>query len=54
VEAALGDCLDAMWAEWPGGGHYDNMTGDSTHTACGLYTTPQGKVWMVQDFWTAR
>lgn len=54
VEAALGDCLDAMWAEGPGGGHYDNMTGDSTHTACGIYTTPQGKVWMVQDFWTAR
>jgi hypothetical protein len=54
VEAALGGCLDAMWAEGPGGGHYDNMTGDSTHTACGLYTTPQGKVWMIQDFWTAR
>lgn len=54
VEQALGGCLDMMWAEGPGGGHYDNMTGKSTHTACGFYTTPQGKVWMVQDFWTAR
>jgi hypothetical protein len=52
VESALGDCLDAMWAEGPGGGHYDNMVGGATHTACGFYTTPQGKVWMVQDFWT--
>jgi len=52
VESALGGCLDMMWAEGPGGGHYDNMTGKSTHTACGFYTTPKGKVWMVQDFWT--
>jgi hypothetical protein len=28
------------------------MVGDSTHTACGFYTTPEGKVWMVEDFWT--
>ena len=52
VEDALTSCLDAMWAEGPGGGHYDNMVGDSTHTACGLYTTPDGDVWLVQDFWT--
>jgi hypothetical protein len=52
VESALGTCLDMMWAEGPGGGHYDNMVGKSTHTACGLFTTPQGKVWMIQDFWT--
>jgi hypothetical protein len=52
VESTLGACLDMMWAEGPGGGHYDNMVGGSTRTACGFYTTPQGKVWMVQDFWT--
>jgi len=52
VESTLGACLDMMWAEGPGGGHYDNMAGKSTHTACGFYTTPQGKVWMIQDFWT--
>jgi hypothetical protein len=52
VEAALTSCLDMMWREGPGGGHYDNMMGDATHTACGFYTAPDGKVWMVQDFWT--
>jgi len=52
VESSLGGCLDAMWAEGPGGGHYDNMTGNSTKMACGIYTTPSGKVWLVQDFWT--
>jgi hypothetical protein len=52
VQDTLTKCLDAMWAEGPGGGHYDNMVGNSTHTACGFYTTAAGKVWMVQDFWT--
>lgn len=52
VESALGSCLDMMWGEGPGGGHYENMVGNSTQTACGFYTTPAGKVWMVQDFWT--
>jgi len=52
VDSTLGACLDMMWAEGPGGGHYDNMVGGSTHTACGFHTTPAGKVWMVQDFWT--
>jgi type IV secretory pathway TrbL component len=52
VEDTLTTCLDQMWAEGPGGGHYDNMTGDSTDTACGIYTMPNGKVWLVQDFWT--
>src|ERR1041384_1541771 len=33
VESALGSCLDMMWAEGPGGGHYENMTGKSTHMA---------------------
>jgi hypothetical protein len=52
VESTLGGCLDMMWAEGPGGGHYDNMVGSATLTACGFYTTPEGKVWMVRDFWT--
>jgi hypothetical protein len=52
VEATLTGCIDMMWAEGPGGGHYDNMMGDSTHMACGFYTTPDGKVWQVQDYWT--
>lgn len=54
VEATLTGCIDMMWAEGPGGGHYENMMGDSTHMACGFYTTPDGKVWQVQDYWTER
>ncbi|HVY32637.1 MAG TPA: CAP domain-containing protein [Polyangiaceae bacterium] len=52
VEATLTGCIDMMWAEGPGGGHYENMMGGSTHMACGFYTTPDGKVWQVQDYWT--
>ena len=44
-------CLDLMWAEGPGGGHYDNMTRPGyTQVACGFYTTSGGEVWAVQDF----
>lgn len=52
VADTLAGCIDAMWAEGPGGGHYDNMVGGSHFMACGFYTTPAGKVWMVQDFWS--
>ncbi len=44
------DCLKAMWAEGPGGGHYENMKGDYTKVACGFYTLPNGNVWAVQNF----
>ena len=30
-------CLDAFWSEGPGGGHYDNMTGNYTMLGCGIY-----------------
>jgi hypothetical protein len=44
-------CLEAMWAEGPGGGHYDNMTrAGYTLVSCGFYVTPGGAVWSVQDF----
>jgi uncharacterized protein YkwD len=44
-------CLDMMWSEGPGGGHYDNMTRSSyTLVACGFYRTSDGRVWAVQDF----
>jgi hypothetical protein len=49
-------CLDMMWKEGPGEpyeahGHYINMTNTSyTKVSCGFYTTPDGKVWAVQDF----
>jgi hypothetical protein len=43
-------CLAAMWAEGPGGGHYENMRGKYTQVACGFATLPDGSVWAVQDF----
>jgi hypothetical protein len=52
VASTLSTCIDQMWAEGPGGGHYDNMVGGSDFIACGFYTTPGGKVWMIQDFWS--
>ncbi len=44
-------CLDAMWAEGPGGGHYDNMTRSSyTKVSCGFHSAGARDVWAVQDF----
>ncbi len=49
--AMIGDCLKMMWAEGPGGGHYDNMKNPNYQwVACGFYTLPDGTVWAVQDF----
>jgi hypothetical protein len=56
IQSTLTSCIDAMWAEGPGAdynahGHYINMTNTKyTMVTCGFYTTPAGKVWMVQDF----
>ena len=50
-ETMIGNCLDAMWAEGPGGGHYDNMANEGyTKVACGFHVLPDGRVWAVQDF----
>jgi hypothetical protein len=44
-------CLDMMWSEGPGGGHYDNMTrAGYTMVACGFHQTSSGAIWAVQDF----
>ena len=43
-------CLELMWAEGPGGGHYENMASTSyTMVACGYHDAPGG-VWAVQNF----
>ena len=43
-------CLKQMWAEGPGGGHYENMSNASyTKVSCG-YATVNGSLWMVQNF----
>jgi hypothetical protein len=50
ADAMIPKCLAAMWAEGPGGGHYENMRGKYTQVACGFATLPNGSVWAVQDF----
>jgi len=50
-DAMIGQCLQMMWMEGPGGGHYDNMTSKSyTQVACGFYVLGDGSVWAAQDF----
>jgi hypothetical protein len=50
AQTMIPSCLAAMWSEGPGGGHYENMTGNYTKVACGFYTLPNGSVWAVQNF----
>jgi hypothetical protein len=51
-EEVIERCLAMMFAEGPGGGHYTNMTdGHYRGVACGLVSTPQGQLWVVQDFY---
>jgi hypothetical protein len=50
-ETMIKGCLKMMWAEGPGGGHYENMRSTKyTKVACGFHTTSAGKVWSVQNF----
>jgi hypothetical protein len=50
IEQTIDGCLQSMWDEGPGGGHYDNMAGDYSEVFCGFYTTPDGEVWALQNF----
>ena len=42
-------CVDAFYAEGPGGGHYDNMMGNYGTLGCGIYQMGTG-VTIVQDY----
>ena len=45
------ECLQAMWDEGPGGGHYENIKYHSwKKVACGFYQDGSGWVTAVQDF----
>jgi len=44
-------CLQAMWAEGPGGGHYEAMSSRLyTKVSCGFGTAADGSIWAVQNF----
>lgn len=47
----LPQCLESMWNEGPGGGHYENMaSAQYRYVACGFYLAPNGSWWIIQDF----
>lgn len=51
ITDGLPKCLAAMWAEGPGGGHYENMASTKfTKVACGVYAVSSDKFWSVQNF----
>ena len=51
TDKVIKDCLAMMWAEGPGGGHYENMRKASWRkVSCGLYTAPNGEVTAIQNF----
>jgi hypothetical protein len=51
VEDVLNKCLQQMFEEGPGGGHYDNMTSTKySRASCGFMSMPGGRIWTVQNF----
>jgi hypothetical protein len=50
VRRIVREGLALMWAEGPGGGHYDTMRGDFSEMGCGVYVADNGEVTVSQDF----
>ena len=51
VEAVLSTCLQQMFDEGPGGGHFDNMTSTKySRASCGFEQLAGGRIWTVQNF----
>ncbi len=51
VEDVLTKCLQQMFEEGPGGGHYDNMMNQKyTRAFCGFESMAGGRIWTVQNF----
>jgi hypothetical protein len=50
-EAVLATCLQQMFDEGPGGGHFDNMTNPKyTRAFCGFEQQAGDRFWAIQDF----
>ena len=49
VRAIVRQGLSQMWAEGPGGSHYENMKGAYTEMGCGIFIS-NGEVTVSQDF----
>lgn len=53
VNSIVTGCLQSMWNEGPGGGHYEIMKSTSyTKVECGFYYIPSKRIiWATQDYW---
>jgi uncharacterized protein YkwD len=49
VQAVIRQGIAQMWAEGPGGGHYENIKGPYTTLGCGVFIQ-NGEITVVQDF----
>lgn len=49
VQDVMRQGIAEMWAEGPGGGHYENLTGPYTEMGCGVFIH-NGEITVVQDF----
>jgi hypothetical protein len=50
VQAIVQAGAESMFAEGPGGGHYENIVGDHTTVGCGIHVTENDAVWVVHNF----
>jgi hypothetical protein len=50
VAKVVGEGAKMMWAEGPGGGHYENIKGSHAAVGCGIYVNPAGGVWVIHNF----
>jgi hypothetical protein len=50
-KVVIRDCLEMMWAEGPGGGHYENMRRTTWRkVTCAISVAPNGEVTAIQNF----
>jgi len=49
VQAVMREGIAQMWAEGPGGGHYENIMGRYTQLGCGVFIH-NGEITIVQNF----
>jgi len=50
VQEVMRQGIAQMWAEGPGGGHYQNLTGRYTQLGCGVFIADNSEITVVQDF----
>ena len=51
VRTVIREGIASMWAEGPGGGHYENLVGKYTEMGCGIWIEGDA-ITVVQDFRT--